>query len=112
MKRRNKGYTLIELIVVITTIIILVAVGIARMGQVRSDAQTVNAADVLASAEKMEQLAGVNSLTISQTDTKLRLLELQSKLAAAGYAHFNLNADSIATKINYNSSTGHWETKE
>lgn len=111
MRTKSKAYTLIELIVVIITIIILVAAGIAHMGQLRNDAKTVNAADVLGSAERMEQLAGVNSLTITQTDTKLRLLELQSKLAAAGYAHFNLDADSVASKITYNSTTGHWETK-
>ena len=111
MRNKRSAFTLIEVVVVMTILLILVTLGIWAGGMLRQDAQTVASGDILATVQGMQQLSDMNGLTQRDSEPVPRLIELQTDLAGAGYANFNLNPPTAGTQLNFyidaNGAT-HW----
>ena len=90
---RQRAFTLIEMIVVIVVLTIVVGLGIWSIGLLRQDAQSVAGTNILATVQRMQQLAQ------SQTDPVQRLIELQNELAGAGCANFQFNPQTVGAQL-------------
>lgn len=106
MNKQLKGFTLIEMIVVIVAILILVSIGAWRLGTIRDEAKSVNVKDALAAVQRMEELATMEGLQVTATDALARLLELQEKLATKGHQYTQMNPTNVAAKLVF--SGGVW----
>lgn len=109
---KRKGFTLIELIVILTIIFILVGIATWRLGLLRTNAKTVATSDIVATLQRMQQLADVEGITVTNTDVVLRIVELQASLAKKGDANFVLDPVTIGSKVSYtidvSNGTTHW----
>ena len=57
MRNKRSAFTLIEVVVVMTILLILVTLGIWAGGMLRQDAQSVASANILATVQGMQQLS-------------------------------------------------------
>jgi len=92
---------MIEIVVVMAVLLILVTLGIWASGTLRQDAQAIASGDLLATVQRMQQLADMNGLTQSNAEPVQRLIELQADLAGAGYANFNLNPQTVGMQLSF-----------
>jgi prepilin-type N-terminal cleavage/methylation domain-containing protein len=105
---RRKGFTLIEVVMVLTVVFILAAIGIWRIAAVREEAGTLAGRDALITAQRMQALADMEGLSIVATTTVERLVELQIKLAAKGHDYYQVNPTNLATRVSYDVQTRQW----
>jgi type II secretory pathway pseudopilin PulG len=95
------AFTLVEMVVIIIVIVILVSIGLTKMGLLRTDAQDVANSDALATVQRMQELADIEGLSQTNTDSTLRLRELQAGLAAKGHAHFKMDPANVGKLVSY-----------
>src|ERR1043166_5919412 len=79
-RMKRDGFTLIELVMVLTVVFILAAVGAWRISGMREEARAVAQSDALATVHRMQALADMEGLPVAANDTLGRILELQNKL--------------------------------
>lgn len=106
---KRDGFTLIELVMVLTVVFILAAVGAWRISGMREEARAVAQSDALAAVQRMQSLADMEGLTVTANDTLGRILELQTKLAARGHYYYRINATNLAAQVAYEPATGQWK---
>lgn len=105
---KRDAFTLIELVMVLTVVFILAAVGAWRISGMRDEARTVAQSDALATVQRMQSLADMEALSVTANDTLVRILELQSKLAARGHYYYQINPTNLAAQVAYEPATGQW----
>lgn len=105
---KRDAFTLIELVMVLTVVFILAAVGAWRISGMRDEARTVAQSDALATVQRMQSLADMEGLSVRENDTLGRILELQSKLAARGHYYYQINPTNLAAQVAYEPATGQW----
>lgn len=105
---KRDAFTLIELVMVLTVVFILAAVGAWRISGMREEARTVAQNDALATVQRMQSLADMEGLSVMENDTLGRILELQSKLAARGHYYYQINPTNLAAQVAYEPATGQW----
>jgi competence protein ComGC len=102
----KKGFTLVELIGILTIIFVLVGICIWHMGLLRTDAKSITSSNSITTLQQMQQMADMNNLTLSNRDVTLRIAELQKDLANAGYANFVINPITLGSTVTYSVSNG------
>lgn len=106
---KRDGFTLIELVMVLTVVFILAAVGAWRISGMRDEARAVAQSDALATAQRMQALADMEALSVTANDTLGRILELQTKLAARGHCYYQLNPTNLAAQVIYDPAMQAWK---
>ena len=106
---KREGFTLIELVMVLTVVFILAAVGAWRISGMRDEARAVAQGDALATAQRMQALADMEALSVTANDTLGRILELQTKLAARGHYYYQINPTNLAAQVIYDSAMQAWK---
>jgi type II secretory pathway pseudopilin PulG len=108
----KKGFTLIELIAILTIIFVLVGICIWQMGILRTDSQTVVKSDRFTTLEQMQQMADMKNITLTNIDPTLRIAELQSDLAGAGFANFVINPLTLGPTVTFtiSNNTTIWQS--
>jgi prepilin-type N-terminal cleavage/methylation domain-containing protein len=105
---KRDGFTLIELVMVLTVVFILAAVGAWRISGMREEARAVAQSDALATVQRMQSLADMEGLSVTASDTLGRILELQSKLAARGHYYYQMNPTNVAAQVTYDAASQQW----
>ncbi len=105
---KRDGFTLIELVMVLTVVFILAAVGAWRISGMREEARAVAQSDALATVQRMQSLADMEGLSVTASDALGRILELQTKLAARGHYYFQTNPTNLAVQVAYDSALQQW----
>ena len=105
---KRNGFTLIELVMVLTVAFILAAVGAWRISGMRDEARSVAQSDALATAQRMQGLADMEGLQVTANDTLGRILELQTRLAAKGHYYYQINPTNLAAQVAYDPATQQW----
>ena len=105
---KRDGFTLIELVMVLTVVFILAAVGAWRISGMRGEARAVAQSDALATVQRMQSLADMEGLYIAANDALGRILELQTKLAARGHYYYQVNPTNLAAQVAYEPAAGQW----
>ncbi|ODU25198.1 MAG: hypothetical protein ABS95_00245 [Verrucomicrobia bacterium SCN 57-15] len=105
---KRDGFTLIELVMVLTVVFILAAVGAWRISGMREEARAVAQSDALATVQRMQSLADMEGLSIMANNTLGRILELQTKLAARGHYYYQMNPTNLAAQVAYDSALRQW----
>lgn len=105
---KRDGFTLIELVMVLTVVFILAAVGAWRISGMREEARAVAQSDALATVQRMQALADMEGLAVAANDTLGRILELQNKLTAKGHYYYRINPTNLAAQVAYDPATQHW----
>ena len=100
----RNGFTLIEITAVIVLIGLLLGLGAWRLSTLRTDSQTLAKRDALATVQRMEELAALEQLSISQIESRDRLIELQSKLLAKGHTYNQFNPTKVVNLIYFTGS--------
>ena len=104
---KRNGFTLIELVMVLTVVFILAAVGAWRISGMRSEARAVAQSDALATVQRMQALSDMEGLSVAN-DTLGRILELQNKLTAKGHYYYQIDPTNLAAQVAYDPATQHW----
>ena len=105
---KRDGFTLIELVMVLTVVFILAAVGAWRISGMREEARTVARSDALATVQRMQALADMEGLPVTANDTLGRVLELQVRLASKGHYYYQINPTNLAAQVAYDPATQQW----
>jgi len=105
---KRNGFTLIELVMVLTVVFILAAVGAWRISGMRSEARAVAQSDALATVQRMQALSDMEGLPVAANDTLGRILELQNKLTAKGHYYYQIDPTNLAAQVAYDPATQHW----
>ncbi len=105
---KRKGFTLIELVMVLTVVFILAAVGAWRISGMRDEARSVARSDALATVQRMQGLADMEGLQVTANDTLGRILELQARLASKGHYFYQTNPTNLAAQVDYDPATQQW----
>lgn len=105
---KRDGFTLIELVMVLTVVFILAAVGAWRISGMREEARAVAQSDALATVQRMQSLADMEGVSVTASDTLGRILELQTKLAAKGHYYYQMNPTNFASQVAYDSALQQW----
>ena len=105
---KRDGFTLIELVMVLTVVFILAAVGAWRIAGMRDEARAVAQSDALATVQRMQSLADMEGLSVTASDTLSRILELQTKLAARGHFYYQVNPTNLAAQVTFDSALQQW----
>ena len=82
---KRKGFTLVEMVLILTVVFILAAIGAWKVAGLKAEATGVARDDALATVRRMQQLADMEGLQDTAADTLGHILELQSNLAAKGH---------------------------
>ena len=107
---KRKGFTLVEMVLILTVVFILAAIGAWKVASLKDEANQVAQDDALATVQRMQQLADMEGLQEVATDTLGRILELQSGLASKGHYYFQFNPTNLAAKVAYDAATQQWRT--
>ena len=107
---KRKGFTLVEMVLILTVVFILAAIGAWKVAGLKDEAAQVTQDDALATVQRMQQLADMEGLQEVATDTLGRILELQSNLASKGHYYHQFNPTNIAAKVAYDDATQQWRT--
>ena len=107
MKRKG-GFTLVEMVMILTVIFILAAIGAWKVASLKDASNQVVQDDALATVLRMQQLADMEGLQESATDTLGRILELQSLLAAKGHYYYQFDPTNLAAKVAYDATAQQW----
>ncbi len=105
---KRDGFTLIELVMALTVVFILAALGAWRISGMRGEARTVAQSDALATVQRMQALADMEALSITANEALGRILELQTKLAARGHFYYQTNPTNLAAQVTYDTATQQW----
>ena len=105
---KHSGFTLIELVMVLTVVFILAAVGAWRISGMRGEARAVAQSDALATVQRMQALADMEGLSVGANDTLGRILELQARLAAKGHYYYQINPTNVAAQVAYDPTAQQW----
>ena len=105
---KRKGFTLVEMVMILTVIFILVAIGAWKVASLKEASDQLAQDDALATVLRMQQLADMEGLQETATDTLGRILELQSLLAAKGHYYYQINPTNLAAKVAYDSVAQQW----
>jgi prepilin-type N-terminal cleavage/methylation domain-containing protein len=106
---KRDGFTLIELVMVLTVVFILAAVGAWRISGMREEARTVAQSDALATVQRMQALADMEGLQVTADDTLGRVLELQARLASKAHYYYQINPTNLAAQVAYDPTTQQWK---
>ena len=104
---KRKGFTLVEMVLILTVVFILAAIGAWKVAGLRDEANGVAQDDALAAVLRMQQLADMG-LQETATDTLGRILELQSNLAAKGHYYYQVNPTNLAQRVTYDPAAQQW----
>lgn len=107
---KRKGFTLVEMVLVLTVVFILAAIGAWKVAGLKDEANQVAQDDALATVQRMQQLADMEGLQEVATDTLGRILELQGSLASKGHYYFQFNPTNLAANVAYDAATQQWRT--
>ncbi len=105
---KRDGFTLIELVMVLTVVFILAAVGAWRISGMREEARAVAQSNAVATVQRMQSLADMEGLSVTASDALARILELQTKLAARGHYYYQTNPTNLAAQVAYDSALHQW----
>ena len=105
---KRDGFTLIELVMVLSVVFILAAVGAWRISGMREEARSVAQSDAIATVQRMQSLADMEGLSVTADDALGRILELQTKLAARGHYYYQINPTNLAAQVAYEPGSGQW----
>ena len=105
---KRDGFTLIELVMVLTVVFILAAVGAWRISGMRDEAGSVARNDALATVQRMQGLADMEGLQVAANDTLGRVLELQARLTSKGHYYYQINPTNLAAQVAYDPATQQW----
>lgn len=105
---KRKAFTLIEVVMVLTVVFILAAIGTWRIAGMREEASAVARQDALTTVQRMQALADMEGIGMAATTTLERLTELQIKLTAKGHDYYQVNPTNLATRVTYDAGTRQW----
>ena len=105
---KRKGFTLVEMVLILTVVFILAAIGAWKVAGLRDEANGVAQNDALAAVLRMQQLADMEGLRETAANTLGRILELQSNLAAKGHYYYQFNPTNLAERVIYDPAAQQW----
>ena len=105
---KHKGFTLVEIVLVVGVIFILAAIGAWRLSALKSEANSVAANSAFDVVQRMQQLSDVEGITQTTTTALDRLKELQNQLSAKGHNYYQYNPTNLAEKVDYDANAGQW----
>jgi len=105
---KRKGFTLVEIVLVVGVIFILAAIGAWRLSALKSEATGVAADNALSVVQRMEQLAALEGLSQTATTSLGRIKELQSQLTAKKHSYYQYDPTNLAEKVDYDAAAGQW----
>ena len=106
---KRDGFTLIELVMVLTVVFILAAVGAWRISGLRDEARAVAQSDALATVQRLQALADMEGLQVAANNALGRVLELQAGLASKGHYYYQINPTNLAAQVVYDPTTQQWK---
>jgi len=105
---KRKGFTLVEMVLILTVVFILAAMGAWKVAGLKDEATKVAQDDALATVLRMQQMADMEGLQETATDALGRILELQGNLAAKGHYYYQVNPTNLAQRVTYDPAAQQW----
>ena len=105
---KRKGFTLVEMVLILTVVFILAAIGAWKVAGLKAEATGVARDDALATVLRMQQLADMEGLQETAADTLGRIMELESNLVAKGHYYYQFNPTNLAERVIYDPAAQQW----
>jgi len=105
---RHKGFTLVEIVLVVAVIFILAAIGAWRLSALKSEAANVAANHAFDVVQRMQQMSDLEGLTQTATTALDRIQEMQSQLSTKGHNYYQYNPTNLVEKVDYDATNGQW----
>ena len=105
---QRKGFTLVEIVLVVAVIFILAAIGAWRLSALKNEATNVAANNALDVVQRMQQMSDLEGLTQTATTVLERIMEMQSQLSAKTHNYYQYNPTNLAEKVDYDATAGQW----